>query len=859
MEDDTIWSIDALLNFVGHEDADTRAWALERLARENTPRAIPAGVAALGDSDTAVLRAAFILADTLREPEGGDPFREPLRALARTASEGPVRGAAAVCLIRRGDEEGVTQLAAMLRAQSMPAPRQWEALATADPAACLALLRDTHALNAAEPVLSRVESFARVAPVEALHEVFPVAARMPEQEAWYVMEALLARACADHLFPRGDNIEQAFTALLTRCQTRWTPASPKARTWLAPTAFREVFQAARHNQMRKVFSECRAWDARVPAYGPEGEAAKALLAVLDGMRNPTLLHARVAIALSLAASERALGHEVPFERCAPGVQVTLACAGSLTAWPARQSAIVERYEDETARAAIAQALTAAFESDEETPRSRALVLAPRLPGYALPEAALRAHEDEADGISTTRVETLAAMPDALRALAPAALKQPDCSAVVEALGRQNRRWASALLLEHFDALLKTEDEEVLFMALRALGDVAALEPLVAAWRPEEQSLARDIVAIARLTDRLDTLPEALREEGRQKDEGAIVPRQATSKATLLDALDRVKDKPLVLGLRCNRCGRTWHQELGVATVHPNREVCKREGWDGICFERIAVCKFCGAEDDYTLPTFASMTLLSHTLASAFRKARGEDPVAVRVPTLSDGTRIHRPSDALRHWQAKIDKNPRDGEAWLRLAINLKNQKRYDASVDAFQRAISLRPGRVDAAAMFLDLLTELGRVKELGPYAEQVLVALPKDRHETSEFRVDAASTALKALKDSGDPHGLTVRWTPTSADDEGVGVVDLARITNQETLAGMLAHNRVTSIALKTPAEEDRDSPLERRVEAGNGFDRREGGYTIQSPVVRAEPRVGRNDPCPCGSGQKYKKCHGR
>ena len=23
--------------------------------------------------------------------------------------------------------------------------------------------------------------------------------------------------------------------------------------------------------------------------------------------------------------------------------------------------------------------------------------------------------------------------------------------------------------------------------------------------------------------------------------------------------------------------------------------------------------------------------------------------------------------------------------------------------------------------------------------------------------------------------------------------------------------------------------------------------------------PRVGRNDPCPCGSGQKYKKCHGK
>jgi preprotein translocase subunit SecA len=27
--------------------------------------------------------------------------------------------------------------------------------------------------------------------------------------------------------------------------------------------------------------------------------------------------------------------------------------------------------------------------------------------------------------------------------------------------------------------------------------------------------------------------------------------------------------------------------------------------------------------------------------------------------------------------------------------------------------------------------------------------------------------------------------------------------------------------------------------------------------PVVAAD-KVGRNDPCPCGSGKKYKKCHG-
>ncbi len=30
------------------------------------------------------------------------------------------------------------------------------------------------------------------------------------------------------------------------------------------------------------------------------------------------------------------------------------------------------------------------------------------------------------------------------------------------------------------------------------------------------------------------------------------------------------------------------------------------------------------------------------------------------------------------------------------------------------------------------------------------------------------------------------------------------------------------------------------------------------QKPIKRDAPKVGRNDPCPCGSGKKYKKCHG-
>ena len=31
-----------------------------------------------------------------------------------------------------------------------------------------------------------------------------------------------------------------------------------------------------------------------------------------------------------------------------------------------------------------------------------------------------------------------------------------------------------------------------------------------------------------------------------------------------------------------------------------------------------------------------------------------------------------------------------------------------------------------------------------------------------------------------------------------------------------------------------------------------------VSAPFVRGERKVGRNEPCPCGSGRKFKQCHG-
>jgi preprotein translocase subunit SecA len=46
--------------------------------------------------------------------------------------------------------------------------------------------------------------------------------------------------------------------------------------------------------------------------------------------------------------------------------------------------------------------------------------------------------------------------------------------------------------------------------------------------------------------------------------------------------------------------------------------------------------------------------------------------------------------------------------------------------------------------------------------------------------------------------------------------------------------------------------------TESGTKGQGSDGAGDAKSPTRRSEPKVGRNDPCPCGSGKKYKKCHG-
>ncbi len=59
-------------------------------------------------------------------------------------------------------------------------------------------------------------------------------------------------------------------------------------------------------------------------------------------------------------------------------------------------------------------------------------------------------------------------------------------------------------------------------------------------------------------------------------------------------------------------------------------------------------------------------------------------------------------------------------------------------------------------------------------------------------------------------------------------------------------------------PSREAAPAPMPRPQMQPQMVTNRGGGQTTVMQPVRVAPQVGRNDPCPCGSGKKFKKCHG-
>ena len=95
------------------------------------------------------------------------------------------------------------------------------------------------------------------------------------------------------------------------------------------------------------------------------------------------------------------------------------------------------------------------------------------------------------------------------------------------------------------------------------------------------------------------------------------------------------------------------------------------------------------------------------------------------------------------------------------------------------------------------------------------------------------------------------VRVTPPGGADDLSGAVPAAPAPGAgggSAYAGMTAAKADATNAAFASAAEDQQAAMSKQGEGGK-----------PQPIRRDVPKVGRNAPCPCGSGKKFKNCHGK
>lgn len=369
-----------------------------------------------------------------------------------------------------------------------------------------------------------------------------------------------------------------------------------------------------------------------------------------------------------------------------------------------------------------------------------------------------------------------------------------------------------LLLEHYDALLEEWGEAVV-EALKSLGSARAIEIL----RPDAlrgEAVFEEAFLLLCDLHGLDLEERGpLRAAQAKRQEQLTARLEAFESATSLDEL-LPDDEPLHLKLKCRACRRVYTYDVGKVFYCTEAEDKEK----AFFLQQRIVCKNCGAEDRYELTPEAHAALTVELFKIAMRaKERGPAPPGTsRLQilegfTLADGTRC-TPFEAVEIYRERIAQDPTNPEYRFRFGNVLRFLGRIEEAQEQYEEAVRLDPTCIQAHFNLGTLALERGQRSLMEVHLEQVLAHAPR------------------------------------STDPQRQELVRMAR----DLLAG-----RETEVEL-SPFIPAAEPPATRAGYLRERRRHRQERPAPPSPPARG-PKVGRNDPCPCGSGKKYKKCCGR
>jgi tetratricopeptide (TPR) repeat protein len=798
---DPCWAAADLLRLTGHEAPSVRYWALRRL--DDLEIEIPDEVLrrCLGDADEVVAggAAAIVgahkiagLADGLAERLARDADGFGLPCAGALADLGDVR---VLSFLRRRSAEGPLACD----------PGVWLALSKLKGPEATRLLKDAFAkvsTRGAAPLVSLLAgAFIKSDPSEALPLVIErwLDAR-EEEEADVLLAALLPAAEFE-----GD-VEEFRDAMRSDREASWPGLHEAMVGMLSEHApLRLTSEAARAGRKGK-------WERLMEALAPiadwleveaarraDGEAPLALVRALEARckrfgGNPD--RARDASALMLLDLVRIA--QMGRERAvtlphAPEDRLHWLLSDAAASSPETAGSVFDHLTAEAPQDTwIAACLRAIGQRGGQATTAVELLGAWHLPAAAAPLAHLLGDREDS-GLA-------AAAGDALVEIGEAAVE-----AVVERLGTsedpvllEDGLGVCALLPSRRIVEAICSRFETLFIhvpepLLSTIEILGAREFL----EPLGRELREDEVAAERAFAFLCQLHAVA--DPRLEDIRRRLAERVDREARAAQESGRPLDPSLELGLQCNGCRRTYTYVVREILVDP--EAQETDGFQPFIKDRIR-CKGCGRENDYSLPQKTQL-LLMHALAFLTERSEREgvhiieqSPFRFVKLGLSDGRKL-QPREARKDYEERLARRPDDPDLLIGYANVLRVPGKVEEAETALRRALSVDPTAADAYAT-------------LGQFAEE-----RGDLATAEEMYRHVAALGRRA------------RFYRVKDRREFLEFVEEALIRVQGARAA------------RPPEPVSARERLEALIAPDGGAG-----------------KIGRNDPCPCGSGKKYKKC---
>ncbi len=301
-------------------------------------------------------------------------------------------------------------------------------------------------------------------------------------------------------------------------------------------------------------------------------------------------------------------------------------------------------------------------------------------------------------------------------------------------------------------------------------------------------------------------------------------------------------------LTCAACGARDLYDVGPVLVLPDRG-----GEPQITFVGYFRCHSCGAGGPWTSPDLDYL-ILGAIAGGTLRRSFGIlAPGGLGEIELFDSHHPRSSADAAQHLLELLLADPLNAQHFVRLANVYLTGGRPDLAMAAAERTLELEPDHFEALLLVGHMLRRLDPVEAARQLRHAVAAARQYRALPLQEMRKLLAA-ALRDLMRIHRDSGGEIPFFPSEEEMAAGRSGDTTWTSIEETTIHLRARGDDAAAYLPLASlllSPDR-TPPERRGPKGD-----------LSPSgcepLRREPGPGRNEPCPCGSGRKYKKCCGR